>query len=134
MPAQTRILDFSGLQDLLRKLATLGAKAEMIAGAAIYQEGEAIMAKSKLQCPVDLGSLRATGVVSNPENHSGHVTVTLGYGGPAVKYAIVQHESLEFHHTVGKAKFLEDPMLEAVNGMEARLGARIAKGIEDAAR
>lgn len=134
MPAQTRIIDLSGLQGLLRKLATLGAKAETIAGAAIYQEAEAIMTESKKQCPVDFGNLKNTGNVSPPENHSGHISVTLGYGGPSVKYAVVQHESLEFHHTVGKAKFLEDPMLEAVNGMEARLGVRIQKGIEDAVK
>lgn len=134
MPAQTQIIDLSGLQDLLRKLATLGAKAETIAGAAIYQEGEAIMAKSKEQCPVDFGALLSSGHVTEPETRSGHIVVTLGYGGPAVKYAIVQHEKLEFKHTVGNAKFLEIPTLEAVSGMEARLGARIKKGIEDAAR
>ena len=92
------------------------------------------MTESKKQCPVDVGTLRSTGHVQGPETSGGHVVVTLGYGGPAAPYAIVQHERLDFHHTVGKAKFLEVPMLEAVNGMEARLGAAIKKGIEDAAR
>ena len=134
MAAQTQILDLSGLNVLLQKLTALGKKADTIAGAALYQEAEAIMTKSKEQCPVDFGNLRATGTVAPPENRGGHMVVELGYGGPAVKYAIVQHEAMNYQHTVGKAKYLEDPMLEAVNGMEQRLGQRIAKGIEDAAR
>jgi len=134
MPAQSQILNLSGLQGLMKKLAALGAKAETIAGAAIYQEAERIMAKSKHETPVDLGNLRATGVVSEPEIRGNHVVVTLGFGGPAAPYAIVQHERLDFVHKVGKAKFLEGPTLEAVAGMEARLGNRIKKGIEDAAK
>lgn len=61
MPAQTLLIDLSGLQDLLRKLATLGAKAETIAGAAIYREAEAIMTKSKKLVPVDSGELTGIG-------------------------------------------------------------------------
>lgn len=59
--------------------------------------------------------------------------VTLGHGGPAAPYAIVQHEG-EFQHTTGAKKFLERPMLEASNGMEARLGDAISDAIEDALR
>lgn len=164
MPAQTRILDFSGLQNLLRKLATLGAKAETIASGAILLEAEKIMAKSKKRVPVDSGNLRASGSVQGPEMSGGHMTVVLGYGGPVgvgnqgdtnkepVNYAIVQHEDFSLSHQkvlskkesarrggsvtgdIGGPKYLEIPMLEAVNGMEARLGARIKRGIEDAAR
>lgn len=165
MPAQTRILDFSGLQKLLTKLSALGAKAETIAGAALYQEAEAIMTKSKKRTPVDTGNLRASGSVQRPELSGGRMTVVLGYGGPvgvgnqggetnkeAVNYAIVQHEDMSLDHSkilskkeskrrggvvwgeIGGPKYLEVPMLEAVNGMEARLGAKIQKGIEDAAK
>jgi hypothetical protein len=108
----------------------MGEAGQQAAKAALYQEGEAIMTESKRQCPVDLGNLRATGHVSQPEMQQGHITVTLAYGGPSATYAIVQHERLDFRHTVGKAKYLEDPMLAAVNGMEARLRARIKRGLE----
>lgn len=134
MPAQTRILDFQGQAKLIQTLKTLGARAQTIVGAALLQEAEKIMTESKRQCPVDLGNLRDTGHVTEPEVSGGHVSVTLGYGGPAAPYAIVQHERLDFQHKVGKAKFLEDPLLEAANGLETRLAQSIKRGIEDAAR
>lgn len=163
MPAQSQILNLSGLQGLLKKLAALGAKAETIAGAAIYQEAERIMAKSKRLTPVSSGNLRASGSVQGPERSGGHMTVVMGYGGPvgvgnqgdtnseAVNYAVIQHEDLSLSHVktlskkeaakrgvavgdIGGPKFLEKPTLEAVAGMEARLGNRIKKGIEEAAK
>lgn len=92
------------------------------------------------------------------------MTVVLGYGGPAgagnqgdtnkdaVGYAIVQHEDLSLDHSkrlskkesqrrggvvrgeIGGPKYLERPMLEAANGLEARLGEAIGKAIEDAVK
>jgi hypothetical protein len=110
----------------------MGEAGQQAAKAALYQEGEAIMTESKRQCPVDLGNLRATGHVSQPEMQQGHITVTLAYGGPSATYAIVQHERLDFRHTVGGPKYLERPTLEAVNGMEQRLRKAIEKGIKNA--
>ena len=165
MPAQSRIIDLAGGDELIRKLKALGEKAQTIVGGALYREAEAIMTESKKQCPVDLGNLRASGSVSLPELQGAMVVVTLGYGGPSgsgnhggetnkkdVGYAIVQHEDLDLDHSkvlskkegqrrggvvwgaIGKAKYLEDPMLSAVSGMEERLANGIAKGIDDAAR
>lgn len=134
MPAQTRIVDLTGQKQLMKVLTALVAQAPQIVGAALYREGEAIMTESKKLCPVDLGNLRSTGHVTPPEEHGGHVTVTLGYGGPAAKYAVAQHERLDFKHTVGQAKYLEEPMLAASQGLDARIAQSIKKGIEDAAR
>lgn len=134
MAAQTRIIDLSGDKAFLRKLKSLGDRATTIVSGALFQEAEAIMTESKQQCPVDTGALRSSGHVAPPETSGGRVVVTLGYGGPAVSYAIFVHENLTARHPVGKAKFLEDPLLAAVNGMEARLGAMIRKGIEQALR
>ena len=134
MPAQSRIIDLAGGEELIRKLKALGEKAQTIVGGVLYREAEAIMTESKTQCPVDVGTLRASGHVQDPVSSGGQVIVTLGYGGPAVPYAIVQHEAMNFQHTVGNAKFLEDPMLAAVTGVEERLAKGIAKGIDDATR
>jgi hypothetical protein len=56
------------------------------------------------------------------------VSVTLSYGGPASDYAVVQHERLDYKHSVGGPKYLERPLLEAASGM----GERIAKKIREA--
>lgn len=133
MPSQTRIIDLSGFEELLQKLRQLGDRAPALVGAALYREAEAVMTESKKKCPVDTGNLRDTGHVSEPENRGGHVVVTLGYGGPAAPYAIVQHEG-DFQHTTGEKKFLESAMLEAANGMEARVAEAIGKAIEDEVR
>lgn len=86
---------------------------------AIYREGERMMTLSKLQVPVDTGTLRSTGSVSEPSMLSQHPEVSLGYGGPAAPYALIVHEDLNAHHTVGKAKYLEDPVRQRVASGES---------------
>ncbi len=62
--------------------------------------------ESKQECPVDLGNLK----------NSGYTEVFNGPNGPAgavgytAVYALRQHEEVTWNHTVGKAKFLEDPL------------------------
>jgi hypothetical protein len=65
--------------------------------------------RSQALCPVDSGTLRGSAVVDVQGN-----TVTVGYGGAASAYALVQHENLHFHHPVGQDKFLEQPFDEMV--------------------
>ena len=103
-------------------LAALGAAAIPAAAKAFYQEAERIMTASKEIVPVDTGALRASGHVQLPEVSALNVSVTLGYGGPAAPYSVYVHENTMARHKEGQqAKFLERPMLEAAEGMEARL-------------
>lgn len=95
---------------------------------ALYEEGEEIMGRSVEEfVPVDLGALRASGHVTQPKSMGDETVVELVYGGPAAPYAVIQHERLDFDHNVGQAKYLEIPALEAVPGMAARIGGRIAR-------
>lgn len=97
-------------------------------GDAIYAEAELIMTDSKDNyVPVDIGTLKASGYVNEPEEVGHKVSVELGYGGEADDYAWVQHERLDFHHEVGEAKYLETPFNEAVNGLEGRLAERVKR-------
>jgi hypothetical protein len=70
----------------------------------LYQEGEAVMAKSKPLVPVDLGALRASGRVSPPVSTANSITVTLGYGGTASLYAVYVHEGIG--PAVGRPPFM----------------------------
>lgn len=75
--------------------------------------GEEIMTDIKASSPghgvpVDDGILRGTGRVDGPNSQG---DVELSFGGPTAPYAIVQHERVDFHHTVGEARYL-------VRGME----------------
>ena len=54
------------------------------------------------------------------------VSVTLGYGGAAQDYAVVQHEDESLNHpNGGEAKYLEKPLLRRLAGMGERIGREV---------
>lgn len=120
---------WTGVGEMRSQLARLRVGTPRQVGAALYAEGWGIMTDSKTQVPVDLGTLRASGTVLQPEHTAGKVTVTIGYGGPAQAYALVQHERADYQHRVGKAKYLEDPAKAAAPGFAARIAARVRRMI-----
>ena len=120
-------VEVKGLPKLMAKMKKLEVNAERELGKALYIEGEDIMGDSKQNyVPVRDGFLRASGHVLLPQ--PGPVVV-LGYGGPSVPYAVVQHERLDYKHKVGQAKYLETPTLRAASGMGRRVAARLRKAI-----
>jgi hypothetical protein len=52
--------------------------------------------------PVDVGTLRSSGQVTQEAQGS----IALTFGGAAAPYALEQHENMDYHHTVGEARFL----------------------------
>ena len=115
-----------GLDKLQTKLKAAGKTAAKDLAGPLKLEAELIMTKSKQLAPVDLGTLRASGVVHSPDIGAKKVVVELGYGGAASAYALVQHERTDFSHTVGQAKFLEQPVKEAKKGF----GNRVAQHVD----
>lgn len=119
-----------GKRELAARLKLAIANAPIRVGQAMREEGETIMTRSKRDfVPVDFGILRASGFVDGPEIKGDIATVTLGYGGAASAYALIQHERMEYHHTVGQAKYLEQPVNEAVRGFSQRIAKRIGRKI-----
>lgn len=116
-----------GARELKRNLRRYTRRAPGALGAALYQEAEAIMAESKKQVPVDTGRLRSTGYVAAPVFVRRSPRVEMGYG---TDYAVYVHERTELHHTVGKAKYLEDPLKAATRGFVRRLAARTRQNLE----
>lgn len=117
-----------GLEELRAKLATVApAVARTAMGAALYAEGNAILAAAIPLTPIEFGTLRSSGKVTPPEiSGLGAITVTIGFGGAAKDYAVVQHEHLEFNHPIGgQAKYLEEPAVARAQGMGPRLGAAV---------
>jgi len=90
--------------------------------AALYQEGELVMARSVRRTPVDTGNLRASAHVKRPETSGGKTSVTLAYG---TNYAVYVHEILTANHPVGRSKFLESAMKDAEKVMMPRLKKRV---------
>lgn len=114
-----------GTDRVLVNLQQEGQGAIAAVAAALYEEGERIMGEAKRLCPVDTGTLRASGHVSEPTVTPGDgVIVLLGFGGPAADYAVYVHERLDVHHPNGQAKFLSMPAEAAAAGMNTRVAAR----------
>ena len=103
-------------------------------GEALFGEAWEIMGKSHREVPVRDGILKNSGTVLPPERRSGSVVVEMGYGGAASAYAVVQHERTDFAHRVGKAKYLEDPLMQAAPNLTRNLTARLRDWIKDQAR
>ena len=127
----TITLDTKGFQDALKKLGAMASKA---VGIALFEEATNIMEKpngARDQAPVDVGTLSQSGFVDQPVIEGENVTVILGFGGAASDYAHRQHEETTWRHPKhGKAKFLEDPMNEARDGFDERVGKRINDVVE----
>lgn len=127
--------EIKGLDRFRANLGRIAGAAIPAVKRAMFQEAEEIMTVSKTAfVPVDTGALRASGTVLPPEIKGSEVTVTLGYGGGAVDYAVIVHERMGVHHPNGQSKFLEVPVLAASRGMDARLAERIRRDIERAAK
>lgn len=96
---QVKVTGVREIQRQIRKVAREIGPAAMAIG--IYAAGNEIMRTSKRRVPVDLGVLRASGYVTLPDDIF-NPEVEMGYGGPAVAYAVRQHET---HRS--QKKFLE---------------------------
>jgi hypothetical protein len=122
---KTITIKVNGLDQARRQLRALGPAALEVGAAALYERAEEIMTESKGEVPVDLGVLRTSGHVQKPVQKFRSVSVTLGYGGAAAQYALVQHENTQFAHKVGKHHYLSDPVNRAVATLDRDLCAKI---------
>lgn len=122
-------LSITGMETVRANLKQYGERAMALGGQALYQEAEIVMTDAKENyVPVDQGILRASGFVNPPQADGDEVSVTMGFGGAASDYAIVQHERMDFKHTTGGPKFLERPVMSVARTLAQRIAARI-KGL-----
>ena len=117
-------LEFHGIPQLLQQLQRLSTAVLPPLGEALYEDGNRIMGQSVQLVPVDTGLLRSTAHVERPVTTATGVEVELRYGSHGLaEYSIVVHEDVTMNHpNGGEAKFLQTPLLAAVDGMAARLG------------
>jgi len=139
--AEVEIVQQSGVP--LEQLADW-ARARILESAArfLYEEGAEALAASQDVVPVDTGTLRAsaTEVGVNIEEGGDEVSVLIGYGGAAREYALIIHEvpTEEFSEETQQRraamgtghKYLERPVFERAEGLEARAAAYIRADLE----
>jgi len=111
----------------------MAKKIPKVAGAALFEEAEKIMAESKRIVPVDTGALRSSGFVDLPRVGNKGPSVRFGYGS---EYSVFVHEippppqksrggRSARHRPPTQWKFLEQPFKMAQRGMLKRLARRI---------
>jgi hypothetical protein len=136
MPFEIRV---KGMDEVRANLAVLRERLPIDFGYAMREESMAIMEESQQQCPVDDANMHTDGSphlvdtadVQGPYFEGRDISVIMSYGNPddpTDKYAVIQHENLEYHHTRPgtKAKYLEDPAMERV----PFIASNLAKGIQ----
>lgn len=128
---------------MIKELLLYASKTSRDVEAALYLEAQIEMTESKRRCPVSPtkaqfkamgrtpprnlrpGTLRASGYVARPQRDGKKISVTMGYGGAAEAYAVVQHERLDYRHTTGQAKYLESVLNESRPYMLQRMAAHL---------
>ena len=124
-------IDLFGDKELVNALKSGQENTPQAIAQAIYEEANVIFAKSQVLVPVDTGVLRGSGGVSAPQMGSQGYFVDIFYGGPAASYALYVHEIIgNYHNPPTQAKYLEQPVMEAMPTIQANLKGRIIDIIE----
>jgi hypothetical protein len=114
-------LKLYGAKKLAQEFRRANRRVEDASAAGLYEEAIDLDSKSVPLVPVDKGRLRSTHYAAPPQKSGGKITGEVGYG---TDYAVYVHERTELNHTVGQAKYLEQPAKEAKSGMPRRLADR----------
>ena len=124
-------LDLFGDQELVNALKAGKENTPRAIAQAIYEEANIIFAKSQILVPVDTGILRGSGGVSAPQMGNQGDFVDIFYGGPAAPYALFVHEIIgNYHNPPTQAKYLEQPVMEAMSTIQENIKGRIMDIIE----
>lgn len=115
----------SGIEELRRKLESLGASANKMVSAALYQEATVIKEAAVQRCPKDKGILRNSHGVTLPKGAGLETSVTIFAGGGPAPYGIYVHENLTARHPIGEAKWLERTVHAAAQDLAERVSRRI---------
>ena len=110
----------------LRRIADQSGEALAMA---LKRTGETLMAEAIPITPMDTGDLRRSGYVSQPKVVGGDVTIEVGFGGTAAKYALRVHEWTDPEPNWSEPgtgpKYLERPF----NAMRTKLPSHVAASL-----
>lgn len=124
-------LDLFGDKELANALQAGKEQTPRAIAQAIYEEANVIFARSQVLVPVDTGILRGSGGVSAPQQSDKGYFVDIYYGGPAAPYALYVHEIIgNYHNPPTQAKYLEQPVMEAMSSIQENIKGRIIDIIE----
>lgn len=88
----------------------------------LLEEANIVLNQSIRQTPREFGDLRRSGTVEETKDTKHEYEVTIGFNE---SYAAAIHENLNAHHDIGKAKYLEDPLMARVDDITKNIAKRI---------
>lgn len=110
----------------VKNLRRIADKSGEYLGNALTLAAENLMSEAIPITPFDTGDLRRSGYVSQPKVVGGDVTIEVGFGGTAAKYALRVHEWTDPEPNWSEPgtgpKYLERPF----NAMRSKLPAEIS--------
>lgn len=138
MPASPRQVNvfsmWTGLDQLLGALKRAEKDSLDAIGQALYAEANEVAGEADKIVPYDMGDLARSQIVHFPKAAGGKVYCDITYGGAAKKYALAQHERLDFRHPSKasglppngrQAKYLSTPAEKAMMGFNHRMAVRV---------
>lgn len=93
---------------------------------ALLKEGNIILNDSIKQTPLEFGDLRRSGTVEEVKDTKKEYVIAIGFN---TEYAAAVHENLNAHHPVGKAKYLEDPLMARIDDIPKNIAKRVKAGM-----
>lgn len=91
----------------------------------LLQEANIVLNHAIPQTPREYGDLRRSGAVEETKDTKREYEVTIRFNE---SYAAAVHENLNAHHDIGKAKYLEDPLMARVDDVPKNIAKRIKRG------
>ena len=138
-----------GTAGVLQSLKALAGSAPLAVEAGLFEHGSKVEGDAKELVPVDKGNLRASGFTLTPSlqnvgpgaQPSGEaramaiatpqeISAVVGFGGPSLEYALIQHERTDFHHAVGQAKYLSQPAQQRAPELPATIAKHVQRAVE----
>lgn len=119
-------LTWSGLDVVQGVLRNVSPRATQFLTESMEEVSLVVFAQSQVLVPVDTGALKGSGHVDPPDVNPGSIYINIGYGGVAADYALRVHEDMAMNHAAPtQAKFLEQPMGQALDALNSRVMGRM---------
>lgn len=115
-------------RDADRRLTAVKDRSTSVLAQALSARAQLMMAASTRIAPWESRTLILSARVLTPEVSGDRVSVTLGYGGAASKYAEVQHDKYPRKRKPGRTwHYLLDPVVEQSRDLSADISDRISR-------
>ena len=119
---------FKNVEGLGRAIARGDATVIAATMTAINDVALDIAARADDLVPFDTGVLSGSQKIENAT--FSNLTATIGYGGPAAPYALVQHENPDYQHSAGRVyKYLEAPARQVGQDIDKRIVGLVNKAL-----